>query len=273
VAGIEPGLTDSGFLQALWHSPTWLTQAAVWGGGLLLSSLALLWLLRRALHSAGKFPLRRRDLHQHQGGAAAAVDFVLTFPVVLIILFVVVQFMLLLNDALIVHYAAYQGARSARVWMWDFDPRRFLSVDLPLMNNPIALRNLNSGEVRDQVERATRFALIPAAPAAGGGSGPVPAQALNAAAQVAGADGRAEVLRRKAGYAFDPANSQVSYGVATPMDRVEFGLDLLKQGDAWPVKVEVSFRVRLEVPVVRIFGSSAGDGNYYTTIKAEMVLL
>lgn len=271
------GLMDSGFLLALWQSPTWLAQSAAWGGGLLLSALLLLWSLRRSLR---RLAVRRGSsqglharLHADQGGAAAAVDFALTFPVVLIMLFVVVQFMLLLNDALIVHYAAYQGARSARVWLWDFDPRRFLSVDMPQLNNPLTLRNPNSGEVQGQVERAVRFALIPAAPAAGGGRGPIPARALDAAAQVAGANGRAEVLKRKAGYAFDPANSQVSYALATRLDPAKFGVYRLQQGDAWPVKVKVAFRVRLEVPVVRIFGSDAGDGNYYTTIKAEMVLL
>jgi hypothetical protein len=217
-----------------------------------------------------------RKLHRQCDGAASVVGFVLVLPFVLLLTLVFAQLTMLLNNAILVHHAAYSAARSARVWLWDFqsfDPR--VRIGGRFFVNPVTLHDRREA-VRREVEKAARFALIPVAPVSGpqdGDGAPVPDRVLRTLAQSAGLEERAEVLIRQASYAFDPVNSQVQFDVVSVDDRPDMAWDFVQPADAWPVQARVSFRVRLDLPVVRFFGYDGGDGAWYTDIDAEMTLL
>ena len=213
-------------------------------------------------------------------GGASVVDFTLTAPILLVIALLMVQLLVLFNDMLIVHYAAYCAARSARVWYWDTDSPRISvftgQTDSAWLNNPAIARSRDQQTVRQRVEQATRLALIPAAPVAVDiPSQPerLPEGALRAMTQAGGHADRAAALIRQARYAFDPANSQIDYGMVSVGNPL-MALDLLKPGDAWPVTVTVQFKLCLTLPVARqVLGHHDGNGRYTSTITAEVTLL
>ncbi|NCC26613.1 MAG: hypothetical protein EOM22_00295 [Gammaproteobacteria bacterium] len=258
------------FLAALLCSPTaWIEIGG--RGALLLLALGLTaWLVTPLLRVGGL-----RELHRRRDASASVVGFVLVMPFILVLVLVFAQLTMLLNKALLVHYAAYSAARSARVWMWDFDPFDWrVRLGGRFYVNPAVLQD-RGDQVRAEVEAAARFALIPAAPVSGptDQGGAVPDAVLRRLAQAGGLAGRAEVLIRQARYAFDPANSQIAFTTVTDPRRPDLVRDLTQPGDAWPVHARVRFRARLDLPVVRFFGSAGGDGDWYTAINAEMVLL
>jgi hypothetical protein len=55
-----------------------------------------------------------RALVADRAGTATAVDFVLTLPIFVFLMFALLQFALLINGSLVVHYAAYHAARAAK---------------------------------------------------------------------------------------------------------------------------------------------------------------
>jgi hypothetical protein len=265
---------DSNFIGVLLRSRTFVEILLTWGT--LTAGLAVMAVLmaRRLCRRVSW-----RALHTDTSGAATVVDFALTLPIFLIILLLIIQLMIMLNGALIVHYAAYAAARSARVWMWDADPWRLGTVLDPslerLLKNPWVLAN-RSDEVRQRIERAARFALIAASPAdVRLPSSPVdvPESTIRAMAQTAGYARRAGVLLRQARYAFDPQNARIDVEVTTGSNRLEVLPDLLKTADAWAVTATVSFRLHLGIPVARVLGTNRGDGHYYRSITAEVTLL
>lgn len=265
---------DSDYIGALLRSETF--TPVLWTGSMLGVALIglVVWLARRFSHR-----FSWRTLHTDVSGAATIVDFTLTFPIVLVILFFIIQLIIMLNGALIVHYAAYAAARSARVWLWDSTPWPS-GVGLGpvvdrLRDTPVA-RAHNNSELQRRVEQAARFALIAASPADERlSSFPVniPEHVLQQMAQVAGYAGRAAVLQRKARYAFDPQNSHVTVDYEQGSNEPEMLLDLFKSADAWAVTTTVSFRLHLAIPVARFLGVNRGDGQYYRAVTAKVTLL
>lgn len=94
---------------------TLLTSLAPWFG-LLVLSLAVLWLLLRA--SSARFDWRRiAHLHADQGGSAQTLSFVLTLPLFIWVLMLIVQISQLMIAQIVVEYAAFATARAAIVWI------------------------------------------------------------------------------------------------------------------------------------------------------------
>lgn len=267
-SGGLPLWIEPGFLRALLDSPTAGREI----GLRLLMLLCVLsvgfWLTHRRLRRSGL-----GVLHRDCGGMASTVALVMVTPAVLILILIFAQLVMLLDKAILVHYSAYAAARSARVWLWDFDPLDPVArVGGRFAVNPLVLAERNR-DVRREVEDAARFALIPAAPVAGaGGDGKVPERVLRVLAEQGDLARRGEVLIRQASYAFDPANSNILFDRVALTTRPDMAWDLASEGDAWPVRARVEFRARLDLPVVRFFGKRE-DGAWYTRIKAEMVLL
>jgi len=232
----------------------------------------LIWLLMRLRKSVSLCSLAGNDQ-----GSSVAVDFVLTLPIFLTLLLLIVQYALMSHTALLVHYAAYSAARSARVWMWDAPDMRLWPRPIPGLRNPASRIN-PSPEVQIRAETAARFALIAASPADKSiQKSPIqmPVSVLNALAKTAGLDGREQVLMNKAAYAFDPANTRVEVRPAVSTENqpgIEF--DLKQPADAWPVTATVSFRMALDMPIAsRLLGKPRGDGSYYESSTAEVTLL
>jgi hypothetical protein len=62
-------------------------------------------------------PRRWRQLHSDQGGAVQSLSLVLTLPVFLLLMLFIVQISQLMVAVMMVHYAAFAGARAASVWI------------------------------------------------------------------------------------------------------------------------------------------------------------
>ncbi len=248
-------------------------RTAVWWSVLSLMLLAIfIWLLWRVRPT-----INFKHFRSDQRGSSVAVDFVLTLPIFLTLLLLIVQFALMAHTALLVHYAAYSAARSARVWMWDQVDVRPWPRTLPALRSPAARIN-HHPEVQQRAETAARFALIAASPAdpdiqnkpAG-----IPRSILTAMANISGLKGREQVLIAKAAYAFDPANSMVKIkaAVSSPA-QPGLEIDASLPGDAWAVTATVVFKMSLDMPIAaRLLGSARGDGSYYETSTAEVTLL
>lgn len=58
-----------------------------------------------------------REVARREDGGTVMLDFILTFPLFVIIVLTVVQLALLINARLVVSYAAFAAARSAVVWL------------------------------------------------------------------------------------------------------------------------------------------------------------
>ncbi len=244
------------FLGALANSPTIASAVGLWGGLLLGSVLAAatlaLILLRR---------LRWRGLHADTRGVAAAVDFTLTLPLFLTVVILAVQFAVMLNGAMIVHYSAFMAARSARVWIGE------AAWGLPLARRVPTV----TAEARSRAADAARFALIAASPADGeiaSSGGRVPTRILREIARSGGLPGRSDVLIRKARYAFDPRNVNVEIGL--PLVR---RVGAVVSNQAPPVTATVKYRQVTGILIGRVFGQDRGDGVHYVPVAATVSLL
>jgi len=248
-------------------------RTAIWWGLLSLALLfILIWLLARL-----RFSVSLKTLASDQRGSSVAIDFVLTLPIFLTLLLLIVQYALMSHTALLVHYAAYSAARSARVWMWDKQDMRPWPRPVPALRTPVSLRNI-SPEVQQRAETAARFALIAASPADVSiqrSPTRMPHSILSAMAKVSGLDGRELALRNKAAYAFDPSNTIVEIKPAlSSLNQPGIEVDAAQPGDAWAVTASVTFRMSLDMPIAaRLLGKPRGDGSYYETSTAEVTLL
>jgi hypothetical protein len=252
------------FASVLLASPTFLPAVALWGGLCLACFVLAASLFRRMSRR-----VRWRSLHSDVRGAAAAVDFVLTLPFFLTVVLLSVQFAVLLNASMIVHYSAFAAARSARVWVVEST-----ADNLNLLGDPIPdstpFGDLNpfgtpfvSQEARQRAEDAARFALIAASPADPEirSSGGTPPQGVLAQMAAAGdLPDRSDALLQKARYAFDPRNSSVE---------IEHSI-LARSAE---VTATVVFHQPCGILIGRVFGTDRGDGVYYTPITAEVTLL
>jgi hypothetical protein len=61
------------------------------------------------------------QLHHAQDGVATVVDFSLTIPIFIAVVFLMTQLALMVNASLVIHYAAYNAARAAKVHMLDME--------------------------------------------------------------------------------------------------------------------------------------------------------
>lgn len=266
---------DSEFFYALISSASFY-HTAIWWAVLSLALLSLsipVWIrLRSSLSS-----LTISNLHKDERGSSVAIDFVLTLPIFLTLILLIVQYALMSHTALLVHYSAYNAARSARVWMWDKQDVRPWPRLIPALRTPSALKN-SSEEVQQRAETAARFALIAASPADVSikrSAAQIPNSVLRAMAKVGGLADREAVLINKARYAFDPSNTVVNIKQATSsLNQPGVSADAGQPGDAWAVTAEVTFRMSLDIPIAaRLLGTARGDGSYYETSTAEVTLL
>jgi hypothetical protein len=290
------------FLDALIRSPTFWQETAG-PAAVSLSLIMLVVFLGRRYTKKNK----RRRLLPDISGAAAAVDFILTIPIVFAVTFLIVQFALLSHASLVVHYAAYASARSARVWYWDYDTAFIdgvlASAGIPLeaIQNNFAGRLLaNNGDAEVKAKLAAAFALIPIAPAhypAGAAANTEKSPAVQAVIreivkltedQTAVPGTRTPVVRRnvvgrKASYAFSPNNTEVLINPVNPQvpdsfidvaDEATTFAELFSSGIAWQVQADVEFRYLMNIPfAARLFGDRQPEGFYARHLSAQVRLL
>jgi hypothetical protein len=217
---------------------------------------------------------RLRALSRHESGSAEAMDFVLTFPILLFVTFMFVQLLLGAHASLVVHYSAYSAARAARTVLFDMSVSdvNWLRVNKDVTDTLLWQPSLmgRQGRVRELANTAARLALMNAVPTA---------VKYNAAPQGAGLIMwrktvplfvRGTATRKKAAYAFADGNAKVDVQVINSYQNLAVGRAARgEQIVAIPVRARVTFRYPLVMPAVsRVFGT---NGVY--VMSAEVTLL
>ena len=290
------------FLDTLLRSPTFWREA-VTPAAIATILLLLIYLMMRLARQKKRI----RRIHTDILGAAAAVDFILTIPIVFAVVFMIVQFALLSHASLVVHYAAYASARSARVWYWDYDTAFIDGIVVTAGVNPAAIKNqfvqrvlANNDAAAIKAELAAGYALIAIAPAfypAGAASNTTKSTSvqrlITEIAKLTNDRTRApwtnrpvdrpSIIGRKASYAFSPRNTTVDVHPVNPefpdsivdvADATSTTLELFSAGIAWQVQADVQFRYYMSVPfAARIFGDRQPEGFYARVLSAEVRLL
>ena len=255
---------DQEFWGIITHSAGfWITFGGWILACVLTAGIGLMLMFYRCRYRNNSLPC----WHHNQSGSAAALDMALTMPIFFFIMVLVVQFALFANTALVVHYAAFSAARSARV----------------LNCNPLIKFSCKSGDY----QTAARYALIavsPSTPNLACRSCDVPTSVLQAlipaadyqaqehAFQFAGISlvpNNTQAIINKARYAFDPDN--VTVETDNPL-LAYLNKDFLKKPKM--VKATVSYKAHIFLPVGRILGEQRSDGKgFYKKMTAEVTLL
>jgi hypothetical protein len=248
----------------------------------LLSAAGLLLYLRRC-----RFPRHHAQRWSGEAGSAAALDYVFTMPIFLLTVLLSLQFMMLANASIMVHHAAYNAARSARVYGFERNIATALgqAVNPDVANNFALLWALNEDEAEERAWNAAALTLVNAAPASDNVPPPNPRRTASYNALPAyfdaitdGVDSiRREAMLRKAAYAFDGSNTRVEVGLRTDVaDLVGAALGgaggAAGQGE-WIVEARVHHLYYLSLPIARYLGDLQGDGSYRWDISAEVSLL
>lgn len=259
-----PAIVSSGtFLAALANSTTFLPQFLqlafpLCGAGLLLLSGAL-WLKK----SRNRRKLVR--LPKNENGIALAADLVLVMIPFMILIMVLLQTLWMMRETVIVHYAAFNAARSARVHLCPPIPENS-TVFLMQMSGKLGCDN----DTR-KAETAARFSLISASPAWGIpclSTCTVPQDVIRSIASNTGVALQTPALMDQARYAFDRDNVAVDAGFDP-----RFVALSAKKGVLPPVRVRLTFRNYVLVGLGPAIGTKRTDGYYYRETVAEVTLL
>ena len=276
------------FAGELLSSDTFWQQTVVYLAGALLCALGLALLIIWRWRNAGRPDLR--ELHKAETGAAVAVDFTLTIPIFMSLILFMIQLALMANASLVVHYAAFNGARAAKVWMVEKD-HGFAELDCCGVSVISAVDSIVgfAGEYQGDDETAKRvrvavsvplISISPANPRFG------PRNPGNAWKQTEMTQffntirpQSKSMLVRKAQYAFDETNTKITYGLLN-QDLFVSGMDLLGiVGDvpigsiaSLPVHTEVSFRYTLIIPLAAALFNNDDSQPYARLMTARVSL-
>lgn len=256
---------DSGFAEALVRSPTFAWSMLEWLSIFLLASLiGLATVLFAARRVRKRVPFRGR-LPVDDAGSVVALDLVLVMIPVMVIMLVLVQSLWLMRETVIVHYAAYSAARSARVTLCP----PLAESDRAFMLQAAGKLGCN-GDVSG-AETAARLALVSASP-----PWDVPCQQncafpdrpLRAIAQETGTGKIYAALEAQAHYAFDAPNVRVD----VQFDPHYLALTM-RPGLTPPVRARLTFRHYVLYGLGPMFGVRRADGYYYKETTAEVSVL
>lgn len=269
--------TDLEFFQVLFRSPTFtelLCGEVVLCIILIFASIVIIRKFK--IVTPGK-------LWSDTRGSANAVDFVLVIPIFMTVIAIFVQLALIVNTSLIVHYAAYSAARSARIVMWNHDVWedrlwKQLPQDAAGLAKFTTLKSRNKNDAEQAAEAAARYVLIAASPVnprVPSAPKEIPKKIIERVSDIYLSKARSRALLQQAKYAYDSNNVEVTVSTATSEDPILSTLyffETTKFASAWPVTVKVSYRMHLGVPFAAVLGDYDG-GRYYKEVDAEVTLL
>lgn len=249
----------------------------------------LLFLRRQHLTSLTK-------IFQDRSGAAVAVDFTLTIPIFMVLILFMVQLALLANASLIVHYSAYNAARSARVWLLD-DDHAYKELGCCLMQAQAwaqigldGLDQLKGQGHEDKVRLAATMPLVSISPGSDrygprAPGGPFSSARLNHQFQVItdGDNSRQKMLQRKARYAFTEENTAIEFGfLDNDPNLAAMAVKALQQLGGVPsqpgsitnipVFGEVTFRYPLLMPIAAAVFNEDDQNPYARFLNAKVKL-
>lgn len=279
--------TDFEFWKVVWLAPTF-RESLLSAGLVFFILLGAAYVVLRVLSKSAvnsKTWFRRGawlSLSRDKSGSANAVDFVLVMPFFMFIMCLFVQMAMIVNASLIVHYAAYSAARTARVHY----------CNRSVLQYPLGFASCSTSRAENEAIKAARYVLIAASPvdASIPSNGSPPNDSLQWLAN--------QYLEREspilvqARYAFDSRNVSVRVRPAVSLDPL-IEAQLIAERvpafdsasnsntwtdrkllNAWPVTVEVEYVKHLGVPLIGPFLSDVRRGNnHFRTIDAEITLL
>jgi hypothetical protein len=263
----------SEFISALVHAGTFWKQTVPLFAVACLLLIGGAWFVRARCQASGT--RRLRAMAGNDSGSAEAMDFVLTFPIVLFVTFMFVQLLLGGHASLVVHYSAYQAARAARTAffdvtktdIWELRYATLAKDDPPF---PPAIFHDYQGEADRAADTAARVALMNAVSSAVKYDVAPTGIGQIMYLHTGGLFGRRNFTRKKAAYAFVPENVRVEVSLVDSY-RLNYWTKALagEHVAAYPVRARVTFRYPLIMPAVkRIFGT---NGVY--SMSAEVTLL
>lgn len=262
-SGLLAAFSSSDFVTTLFASPSFFDELAALGllCGLLVLPLLMVMMVRlrcRSSHSLGQLAKCNR-------GSVLAIDLIMVMVPFITILLVMLQSLWLARENVIVHYAAFNAARSARA---------HLCPPLPDSVQMLALQALGkagcTGE-KQRAETAARMALISASPPWGIpclANCVIPENVIRAISTKTQVGAQTNAILDQAKYAFDPSNVKVEVGVNPAYLPVA-----AKPGGMVPVRAEVTFRHYILFGFGPVFGSRRADGYFYRESQAEVSLL
>lgn len=255
--------TGNAFVEALLRSPTFLPQLAALSVPVLAMTVAFGGLLVMRRRRAGARPLAR--LHRETEGVALAADLVLVMAPFMVLVMVLLQTTWMMRETVLVHYAAYTAARSARA---------HACPPLPENGQVFLLERLGRlGCTNDwnRAETAARYSLISASPAWGipcQGACRIPEQVLSAISGPTGVSAQLPALLDQARYAFDGDNVRLDVGFDP-----KYLLIGARRGSVPPIRARVTFRHYVLYGLGPAIGTRRPDGYFYRESEAEVTLL
>jgi hypothetical protein len=264
MVGSLPEITVSApLLAALASSPTFGPE---------LVRLGLPFLLSAGLCSLGFIYLHRTrkrrpaaGLHRDERGMALAADLVLVMVPFMILILVLLQTLWMMRETVIVHYAAFNAARSARVHLCPPLPESTTVFTLQLSGK------LGCDNDRRKAETAARYSLISASPAWGipcQSNCTIPQDVIRAISVNTNLTSQAPAIMDQARYAFDRDNVTVD----VDFDPKYMGL-AVKKGTLPPVRARLTFRHYVLYGLGRAIGTKRSDGYFFRETVAEVTLL
>jgi len=248
-------------------SPTLLPslgKLALFAGLALCGALVCLWLLARRRGRVSLYSLARDD-----AGAVLAADYILVAMPFVVFVTVMVQITWLMRETIILHYATYAAARSARVHLCPVIP------DLPIGALLQSQGILCTDDRERMVEKTARFALISASPPWNIpclGACQVPQTAISAIASNTDTAGQRNAMLSQARYAYDSQNLRIDLRKDLAF-AVLSGNNPVEPGFRPPVTVRVAYRHYIITLVGPLLGVRRSDGYYYRETSAEVTLL
>ncbi len=253
---------NSELVQALYASPTF-GPAIAFAFALfcmaLLALFAIVALLRRR-----RVRVDLKALPRDTGGVALALDLVLVLVPTITITLVMLQSLWLMRETVILHYAAYNAARSARVYICPDMAQTIGAYGLQ------ATGKLGCTGDRSKAEEAARLALVSAGPPweiPCQSNCRIPEKALRAISGQTGTGKIYAALEVQARYAFDPPNVKLT---VEPDPRWRFAMP---KGETPPMRARLTFRHYVLYGLGPAFGTKRPDGYYYRETTAEVTLL
>ncbi len=261
-------------------SPYFWSQTVPMLCGALLTLTAMAVVVLRAHR---RIRLRLLRLASAEEGSAAAMDFVLTFPILMLVGFMFIQFLLGAHASLVVHYAAYSAARTARTAIWETtinDVRKIQALERLYGDGNERLKTLqrlgearlNTSSAQRRALESARLVLMSATPSSFRQAASTVSPAANAALKTLHATGVSmTAARRKAAYVSTAGNVRVRVDVVDRFELAAIARSDKLRIDALPIVANVEFKYPLTMPVSRLFATPAGASYRWLAARVELL--
>lgn len=204
------------------------------------------------------------------GRGTATIEFVLVFPVLLVFVLLILQFMLLMVGHIQMRYAAFCAARSAVVQI----PQDFTYQSGEDINEIYNDDTAYAGTKLEKIQQAAAWALVPVSGPGEDGDTEIAQRFTDGLASFYTSYGQSapnwveRLMARRTAYAMDNTTVTLMERIGDDQyNALPSGLLTLRPHD--PVIVQVQHRLYLSIPYIRvIFEDARLDNGAYTNVSA-----